>query len=275
MRRAAMPQQPATPRQLSRLATCSSTRSTRSSSSSAAPPPEPPASSEQSQQPALTSLRAEDRARLLRLIKANPSLCEELLNELPTELRRRTLARALAGLEEEFERADQDRDGRISWKEFSTWGSALVKEAEEGVADATARQLFYHFLRSGMPFLGFGFVDNGLMVITGEAIDSTLGMMLGLSTLAAAALGNATSNVIGIGAHSSIERFASSMGIPDPNLSAQQLRTPRVHFAKVLGGIIGVFSGCILGMVPLLFMNKPPSEAAKRADETKSEVAEA
>ena len=42
--------------------------------------------------------------------------------------------------------------------------------------------------------MGFGIVDNAMMVMSGEAIDHTLGLMLGLSTLAAAALGNSFSN---------------------------------------------------------------------------------
>jgi hypothetical protein len=127
-------------------------------------------------------------------------------------------------------------------------------------------QLCWHFLRSGLPFVGFGFVDNGLMVITGEAIDSTLGVALGISTLAAAALGNACSNVVGIGAHGTIEKLVNRLGVPDPKLSAHQRARPAVHMLGTLGGAVGVFVGCVLGMLPLFLMNKERDGDDEKAD---------
>ena len=50
-----------------------------------------------------------------------------------------------------------------------------------------------------------GLVDNAMMVMTGEVIDTTLGVVLGLSCLGAAALGNAFSNALGMVLHGTIE----------------------------------------------------------------------
>jgi hypothetical protein len=68
-------------------------------------------------------------------------------------------------------------------------------------------------------------------------------------------------NVIGMGAHGTIERFVNYLGIPHPRMSPRQLALPRVHLIKVLSGCIGVFTGCILGMVPLLFLNSKKRDA--------------
>ncbi|KAF0770904.1 hypothetical protein AaE_002516, partial [Aphanomyces astaci] len=45
--------------------------------------------------------------------------------------------------------------------------------------------------RSMVPFLGFGFVDNFILILAGDYIDITLGVSLGISSMAAAGIGNA------------------------------------------------------------------------------------
>ena len=54
-------------------------------------------------------------------------------------------------------------------------------------------------LAASIPFIGFGFVDNAVMILAGDYIDLTLGVSLGISTLAAAGLGNLISDVLGVG----------------------------------------------------------------------------
>ncbi|VDL88649.1 unnamed protein product [Schistocephalus solidus] len=50
------------------------------------------------------------------------------------------------------------------------------------------------FLASASPFIGFGFMDNFVMIIAGEYIDLTFATVFGFSTMAAAGLGNLISN---------------------------------------------------------------------------------
>lgn len=59
------------------------------------------------------------------------------------------------------------------------------------------RQLSVVCLQCGLPFIGFGFVDNFLMIIAGDFIESSIGMFIPISTMAAAGLGNAVSDVAG------------------------------------------------------------------------------
>ena len=61
--------------------------------------------------------------------------------------------------------------------------------ASEAVEPPTRAQLFRLAIASGVPFVGFGIADNGIMIIAGDQIDASLGVRFGLSTLAAAGLG--------------------------------------------------------------------------------------
>ena len=65
-------------------------------------------------------------------------------------------------------------------------------------------------------------------------------MVLGLSTLAAAALGNAFSNSLGMVLHGTIERFANAIGLPDPRLTVSQRSAQSVKSVRMASGIVGV-----------------------------------
>ena len=67
------------------------------------------------------------------------------------------------------------------------------------VIPPTKRQLLLYALSVGIPFIGFGMMDNAIMILAGEYIDITLGATFGLSLLASAALGNLISDVAGVG----------------------------------------------------------------------------
>ncbi|CAG5090106.1 Oidioi.mRNA.OKI2018_I69.PAR.g12464.t1.cds [Oikopleura dioica] len=54
------------------------------------------------------------------------------------------------------------------------------------------------FIHNAVPFVGFGFLDNFIMLIAGDAIESYFGTYFHISVLAAAGLGNTLSDTIGI-----------------------------------------------------------------------------
>jgi len=114
----------------------------------------------------------------------------------------------------------------------------------------------------GVPFVGFGFMDNLVMILTGDAIDVTLGVRLHLSTMAAAGLGNAISDVLGVGLGGLIERYAERLGMPPHQLSQSQLKTREAQLWASAGNAVGVFIGCILGLFPLAFIDGDAHKAA-------------
>ena len=58
------------------------------------------------------------------------------------------------------------------------------------VMDPSKRDLRIHALTQGIPFIGFGIMDNAILIWAGDLIDQRLGVVLGISTLCAAAIGN-------------------------------------------------------------------------------------
>lgn len=123
--------------------------------------------------------------------------------------------------------------------------------------------------------LGFGFVDNFVMICAGEFLEFELGAAFALryamlsvvsrirlcidwihlrcvhvwrrSTLAAAGLGNLVSDVVGLGAGGMIESAAARTGIVAPHLSRAQQATRAIKGATMLGSVVGISVGCILG----------------------------
>ncbi|XP_074641483.1 transmembrane protein 65-like isoform X2 [Tubulanus polymorphus] len=130
------------------------------------------------------------------------------------------------------------------------------KAAKDPAKPLTTAQIKQLALFSGIPFIGFGTLDNIIMITAGEYIDTTFGAVLGISTMAAAAIGNMVSDVAGISTAGYVETLASKSGIKPPRLTPQQIDNKSTRIVSSLGRIIGVTIGCIIGMTPLLFFNR-------------------
>jgi len=149
---------------------------------------------------------------------------------------------------------------------------ARADARDSAVADSeTARpevwQLWYLHVRTAVPFVGFGFFDNMIMLTVGGAIESTIGIALGMSTLAAAGMGQMVSDASGITLQGLIERFADKLGLPHPRLTLKQQQLASVESFVLASRIFGILVGCGLGMFPLLLMpDKRPCLVDKIAE---------
>ena len=133
----------------------------------------------------------------------------------------------------------------------------------DGVVDGHALRMVA--LQASIPFVGFGFMDNFVMILVGDQIDLTLGVAFGFSTMAAAALGNTFSDALGVWAGGLIDRMAEWFGIPPHGLSQAQLKLPRPRLAGQLGQAAGVIVGCIIGMFPLLLLDTEKATKLKQS----------
>ncbi|XP_046457239.1 transmembrane protein 65-like [Daphnia pulex] len=131
-------------------------------------------------------------------------------------------------------------------------------------------QLFHVGIHYSLPFIGFGFLDNFIMIIAGDYIDLTIGSMFGISTMAAAGIGNAISDVAGVGSAQFVESFSQKLGIPQPDLEPRQYAFRSTTWAINIGRAIGVAIGCVLGMVPLLFL--PTSDSKRHSKDPSSHL---
>ncbi|XP_038411383.1 transmembrane protein 65 isoform X2 [Canis lupus familiaris] len=133
-------------------------------------------------------------------------------------------------------------------KELHRFESIAIAQEKLEAPPPTPGQLRYVFIHNAIPFIGFGFLDNAIMIVAGTHIEMSIGIILGISTMAAAALGNLVSDLAGLGLAGYVEALASRLGLSIPDLTPKQ-----VDMWQTRGKAVGVTIGCILGMFPLLF----------------------
>uniref|UniRef100_A0A336L7J5 CSON005009 protein n=1 Tax=Culicoides sonorensis TaxID=179676 RepID=A0A336L7J5_CULSO len=130
-----------------------------------------------------------------------------------------------------------------------------LHDAFESTPQPSTNDLMKLVVINSLPFIGFGFLDNFTMIIAGDYIEHSIGCVITISTMAAAALGNTISDVLGIGSAYYVERIAEKVGIRAPDLTPIQLEMSSCRRASNIGRILGITIGCLLGMCPLLFIN--------------------
>ncbi|NP_001026678.3 transmembrane protein 65 [Gallus gallus] len=138
-------------------------------------------------------------------------------------------------------------------RELHRFESIAIAQEKLEVAPPSPGQLRHVFFHNALPFVGFGFLDNAIMIAAGTQIELSIGVVLGISTMAAAALGNLVSDLAGLGLAGYVEALASRLGLSIPDLTPKQADMWQTRLSAHLGKAIGVTVGCILGMFPLLF----------------------
>eukprot|EP00923_Selenidium_pygospionis_P007444 GHVN01012743.1.p1 GENE.GHVN01012743.1~~GHVN01012743.1.p1 ORF type:complete len:882 (+),score=289.23 GHVN01012743.1:35-2680(+) len=143
---------------------------------------------------------------------------------------------------------------------------SLLASLEKGVTvkQPTLQQLKLVAISSCIPFVGFGFVDNMLMILAGDILDTTLCVTLSFSTLAAAGLGNTLSDLMGVCLGNKVESAALALGNFDPKMTKSQMSLPLTRTWYTAGCSVGIVIGCVLGMFPLLFIDTHAAERMKR-----------
>ncbi|XP_066121810.1 transmembrane protein 65 isoform X2 [Saccopteryx bilineata] len=138
-------------------------------------------------------------------------------------------------------------------KELHRFESIAIAQEKLEAPPPTPGQLRYVFIHNAIPFVGFGFLDNAIMIVAGTHIEMSIGIIFGISTMAAAALGNLVSDLAGLGLAGYVEALASRLGLSIPDLTPKQVDMWQTRVSTHLGKAVGVTIGCILGMFPLIF----------------------
>jgi len=147
-----------------------------------------------------------------------------------------------------------------SEKELLQGSLEAVNGGSVNGAPLTSKLLWTEALFSSIPFLGFGFLDNSIMLCAGEYIDLTLGATLGISTLAAAAFGNLISDVAGIGMAGTVENNIKRVLGRSSVLTSAQREMPKARYYQFFGRCAGICVGCLFGMWPLFLYSKEVEE---------------
>lgn len=94
----------------------------------------------------------------------------------------------------------------------------------------------------------FGFIDNFILIIAGEAIDRTIASSFGFSSMFSAGLGNTLSDAVGVigGSTMALITFKLFGEVDEDKYSQRMLITSQT---------IGIILGCLAGLIPLAFMS--------------------
>uniref|UniRef100_A0A8C9AK78 Transmembrane protein 65 n=1 Tax=Prolemur simus TaxID=1328070 RepID=A0A8C9AK78_PROSS len=122
-------------------------------------------------------------------------------------------------------------------KELHRFESIAIAQEKLEALPPTPGQLRYVFIHNAIPFIGFGFLDNAIMIVA-----------------VTAALGNLVSDLAGLGLAGYVEALASRLGLSIPDLTPKQVDMWQTRVSTHLGKAVGVTIGCILGMLPLIFL---------------------
>ena len=135
--------------------------------------------------------------------------------------------------------------------------STLHLEAkDEQAKPPTTSQLKRVVMQAALPFIVFGFLDNAIMIMSGQYIERViLRMALGIGTMTAAAVGNILADMFSVGIADRVENLFVTMGLPAIELTSAQAKLKVTKLAVLWGRVLGIFVGCTLGMAPLLFTN--------------------
>ena len=203
--------------------------------------------------------------------RMTPADCADRINELNIDERKMMLAMLM-------KRQKKDKKmykdfGAFNLNENETVTTSTEVESMPNSTDVvkpTSAQLRQLAIFQAMPFVGFGFLDNFIMIVAGEYIDMHIGATLSISTMAAAALGNTVSDVFGIGSAWYVEHWSAKLGIHAPPLSLEQMQLTSCRITANAGRALGVMFGCIIGMVPLLFIENNKEEEDDEVNEEKN-----
>jgi len=114
-------------------------------------------------------------------------------------------------------------------------------------------QMRLYALHNFIPFIGFGFFDNFIMIIAGDFIDVKLGSIICVSTLCAAGIGNTISDAFGLWISGFIETAMVGWGVEAHGLTSRQMSDIRMLILKNTSMLCGMCLGCVIGMFPLVF----------------------
>jgi hypothetical protein len=113
----------------------------------------------------------------------------------------------------------------------------LQRYSSHSAAPPTKSQLTMVAVAAGLPFIGFGFVDNAIMLTAGEQIDHLVGLRLGITTLASAGLGNLIADVVGVSVTQEIKEKSRRLPWAQP----PRLSTLQQAMKVVKGGQGAIF----------------------------------
>ncbi|KAG7349545.1 transmembrane protein [Nitzschia inconspicua] len=155
----------------------------------------------------------------------------------------------------QLQHSSRHRKSSLAWSH----GEKKVEEAASSIKPSANSHLSWQQVRSvllsaAVPMIGFGFMDNFIMIQAGSMIDNTIGVQLGLATMTAAALGQVISDTCGVLFGGTLDRI---LAIRPVQLTVAQQKLPLIPRLRLAGAVFGVMLGCSIGAVVGLAIGAP------------------
>ncbi|CAG9482565.1 unnamed protein product [Plasmodium vivax] len=118
---------------------------------------------------------------------------------------------------------------------------------------------------SSIPMIGFGFMDQFIMIRLGDIFDASIGVSFGISTLCAASFGQLCSDTFGIFFGYVLNYLLQTYKVIQP--AKFDVKNKVYQHCTLVGSVLGILLGCALGMLQLIFIDTTKSERLKKKKE--------
>ncbi|ANQ06314.1 Uncharacterized protein PCOAH_00008930 [Plasmodium coatneyi] len=118
---------------------------------------------------------------------------------------------------------------------------------------------------SSIPMIGFGFMDQFIMIRLGDIFDASIGVSFGISTLCAASFGQLCSDTFGIFFGYVLNYLLQTYKVIQP--AKYDVKNKVYQHCTLVGSVLGILLGCALGMLQLIFIDTTKSERLKKKKE--------
>lgn len=154
--------------------------------------------------------------------------------------------------------ADEGTINKVATAMAGESAEAIIEAAEAAVGKPVpprVRDWLVRFLQRSSKMVMFGFIDNFIMIVAGDQIDTNIARGMGWSAMAAAGMGNMISDMAGEEGGGVMDKTIEALGLDIEKVSDRDMRAAPgwMKFLDARAGTFGVAIGCIIGMVPLLF----------------------
>ncbi|CRG98736.1 GAF domain-related protein, putative [Plasmodium relictum] len=118
---------------------------------------------------------------------------------------------------------------------------------------------------SSIPMIGFGFMDQFIMIRLGDIFDASIGVSFGISTLCAASFGQLCSDTFGIFFGYVLNYLLQTYKVIEP--AKYDIKNKVYQYCTLIGSVLGILLGCSIGMLQLIFIDTSKSERLKKKKE--------
>ncbi|CXH94469.1 GAF domain-related protein, putative [Plasmodium berghei] len=169
---------------------------------------------------------------------------------------------------ETFKNNTKVENGKTIENSVKVENSETVKnseQVEENGKKNDIKKILNIIFCSSIPMIGFGFMDQFIMIRLGDMFDASIGVTLGISTLCAASFGQLCSDTFGVFFGCAINYLLQRYKIIQ--IEKFDIKNKIYQYCTLIGSVLGILLGCGLGMLQLIFIDTTKSDRLKKKKE--------